>query len=86
MEPHVPSYPRNRRVAGGQAMARPGWHGSACPPADVVYSIQLSKSLLPKSRGAANGKLETSRGRKKSAQEYLGALAEVSTQAAHRVK
>jgi hypothetical protein len=40
------------------------------PSADVDF-IQLSKI-----RGAANGKVETSRGRKKSAQEYMGALRE----------
>ena len=34
-------------------------------------TIQLSKI-----RGAANGKVETSRGRKKPAQEYMGALRE----------
>jgi len=38
--------------------------------------MQLSKSLLPKIRGAANGKVETSRGRKSPAQEYMGAVRE----------
>ena len=38
-------------------------------------TIQLSKI-----RGAANGKVETSRGRKKPAQEYMGSAAGVSPQ------
>jgi hypothetical protein len=44
-------------------MARPT---GLVPPGDVDF-IQLSKI-----RGAANGKEETSRGRKKSAQVYMG--------------
>jgi len=37
-------------------------------------------------RGAANGKVETSRGRKKSAQEYMGALREGRRKRDIRVK
>ena len=50
-------------------------HGPA--PLGGVDFIQLSKI-----RGAANGKVETSRGRKSPAQEYMG----VSPQAAFRMK
>ena len=57
------------RNAGGQAMARPT---GVAPLARRVMSImQLSKSLLPKIRGAANGKVETSRGRKSPALECM---------------
>jgi hypothetical protein len=43
--------------------------GSACPPADVDF-IQLSKI-----RGAANGKVETSRGRKSIYGSATGSVA-----------
>ena len=41
---------------------------------------------LSKIRGAANGKVETSRGRKKPAQEYMGALRECRHKRHIRVK
>jgi hypothetical protein len=50
------------------------------PPAEV-YFIQLSKI-----RGAANGKVETSRGRKSPAQEVYGALREYRRKGDIRVK
>jgi hypothetical protein len=52
-----------RDSADRRPWARATWHGSAWPPADVDF-IQLSKI-----RGAANGRVETSRGRKSLAQE-----------------
>jgi len=71
-----PMYGTGHCVAGGRRMALAGARALRaratcwlrCPPADVDF-IQLSKI-----RGAANGKLETSRGRKTSAQELYGAL------------
>jgi hypothetical protein len=50
------------------------------PPADVDF-MQLAKI-----RGAANGKVETSRGRKKSAQEYMRLLREFAASGNIRVK
>jgi len=55
--------------------------GMAPPARRVIRFIQLSKI-----RGAANGKVETSRGRKKPAQEYMGALWECRRKRHIRVK
>jgi hypothetical protein len=43
---------------------------------ELITKDPITKEPLPKSCGAANGKLETSRGRKSPAQEYMGALRE----------
>jgi len=57
-----------------------GLSPGVAPPGDVDF-MQLSKI-----RGAANGKVETSRGRKKSAQEFMRALRECRCKRYFRVK
>jgi hypothetical protein len=52
-------------------------------PRGVVPPVGVDFIQLSKIRGAANGKEVTSRGRKKSAQEYMGAAAGGSPQAAY---
>jgi hypothetical protein len=58
------------RDAGGTGDCAPHW--GVAPPAHRLMSIySVVKELITNIRGAANGKGETSRGRKSPAQEYM---------------
>jgi hypothetical protein len=70
----------------GTGDGAPLGRSSACRADVDLFSCQRAyypKSLLPKIRGAANGKGETSRERKSPAQELYVGPAEVSPQAAY---